>query len=45
MGSSCGGLHGVTGSVGSWILVLEFAVKHMWQLLVSESLPGSGLVI
>lgn len=44
-GSSHEGLNGATGSIRSWILVSELAVKHLQQLVVSESFPGSGSII
>lgn len=44
-GSSHGGLNGATVSAGSWVSVLELAVKHLQQLVVCESFPGSGLII
>lgn len=41
-GSFGGGLNGATGIIGSWILVLEVAVKCLQHLVVSQSLLGTG---
>lgn len=45
-GSSREGLNSAPGSIGSWILVLELAVKHLQQqqLVVAESFSGSGWI-
>lgn len=46
LGSSCGVSNGDMGVVGAgWILVSELAVKHLQQLLVPDSFPGSGSII
>lgn len=46
LGSSCGVSNADMGVVGAgWILVSELAVKHLQQLLVPGSFPGSGSII